>query len=254
MPIPIALLVDDCAPVNPMFFHDPRHTSLFTTEMPFPTRLASWDLASGEDGVTMSWRLLNWNGVGGWRVHRKSSAASPVASDESLTPRPSSRGGPEFLSDFNDITDLGFLLPDAGSSVLFRDPAPGSGVVTYVLELVTEEGPSRFFGPRSVEFAGLPAGRGAVLLSVAPNPFRARTEFVLLIPEAGAAPDPVSLRVFDAAGRTVTSLSWKGLAPGAHRLSWEGRSRSGERLPAGVYFYKLTAGNLSAAGKLLLVR
>jgi hypothetical protein len=238
----------------PMFFHDPRHTSLFTTEMPFPTRLASWDLSSGEEGVTMSWRLVDRNGEGSWRVHRRSGAASVVATDESLASGRYEGKRPEFLSDFTDVTDLGFLSPDAGPSVFFRDPAPGSGVVTYVLEFVAQDGPSRFFGPRSVESPGLPAGRGAMLLSVAPNPFRTRTEFVLLIPEAGAAPDPVSLRVFDAAGRTVSSLSWKGLTAGAHRLRWEGRNGSGERLPAGVYFYKLTAGDLAAAGKLLLVR
>jgi hypothetical protein len=237
----------------PMFLHDPRHTSLFSTEMPFASRLASWDLQWEDGGVNMSWEPLSWDGTGSWRVYRGHGPALPGAMGALPSPGRAVCGRPAFLSSFTDVTELGFLSSDGASVITFRDPAAGVGEISYVLEYVSEDGSSRFFGPRTVKSLGSGAGWGAALLAVAPNPFKAWTEFVLLVPEVGVA-DPVTLRVFDAAGRAVATFSWKDLAPGAHRLRWEGQDRWGKRLPAGVYFYRIEAGRFSATGKMLRLR
>ena len=76
--------------------------------------------------------------------------------------------------------------------------------------------------------------------SIAPNPIRgggaARIEVALSLGE------PVSLVLYDVAGREVETLFSDRHGPGAHLLLWNGTGRDGRRLPDGVYFGRLTAG------------
>lgn len=65
---------------------------------------------------------------------------------------------------------------------------------------------------------------------------------------------PVELNLYDVRGRKVTTL-FRGILPaGNHRLTWKGRTNSGEALPSGLYFARLTAGPYRATRKLLFVR
>ncbi len=80
-----------------------------------------------------------------------------------------------------------------------------------------------------------PAAAPAPRSTAAPNPFTARTTIRYSIPIAG----PIDLAVFDLAGRRLRSLA-SGPAPaGSATASWDGRNERGERVPAGVYFYRL---------------
>jgi len=49
----------------------------------------------------------------------------------------------------------------------------------------------------------------------------------------------VSLRIYDIAGRTVRTLVNGRLDAGAHQRVWDGRGDSGQRVAAGIYFYRL---------------
>ena len=49
---------------------------------------------------------------------------------------------------------------------------------------------------------------------------------------------PVSVRVYDAAGRRVADLAGGSMSAGVHPLSWAGADGSGQRVPAGVYFVR----------------
>jgi hypothetical protein len=51
----------------------------------------------------------------------------------------------------------------------------------------------------------------------------------------------VSLIVFDLNGRRVASLEAGMKTPGEHVVRWNGRDRAGNRVPSGVYFYRLEA-------------
>jgi hypothetical protein len=42
--------------------------------------------------------------------------------------------------------------------------------------------------------------------------------------------------------------------PGFKRVLWDGRSDSGEKLPSGIYFYRLTAGGFSQVKKMMMIR
>ena len=52
-------------------------------------------------------------------------------------------------------------------------------------------------------------------------------------------------RIFDAAGRLVTTLVNEELTAGTHQASWDGKDLSGRAMAAGVYLYRLeTAGQI----------
>ena len=63
-----------------------------------------------------------------------------------------------------------------------------------------------------------------------------------------------SLRLFDAAGRRVRLLFDETIAPGSHQVAWDGRNDSGQEVAAGVYFYRLDAGEFSATRRLVKLR
>jgi hypothetical protein len=61
--------------------------------------------------------------------------------------------------------------------------------------------------------------------------------------------------LFDASGRRVKELlDESDMAPGLHTLNVDGRSERGDRLGAGVYFYRLQATERSVVGRLVFVR
>jgi flagellar hook assembly protein FlgD len=83
----------------------------------------------------------------------------------------------------------------------------------------------------------------------APNPFRPATTIRFDLPRRG----PVSLRVYDVAGRLVRSLvDGSPLEAGRHEAVWDGRNESGRSVGAGLYFYRLQAGSLSETRRMVL--
>jgi hypothetical protein len=95
-----------------------------------------------------------------------------------------------------------------------------------------------------------PAGTGAsswapalALGPSAPNPFGEATWIPFTLERAGA----VTLRVHDAAGRLVRTLMAAERGRGVHRAGWDGRDAAGRRVPAGVYYLRLTGPGATAS-------
>jgi len=90
--------------------------------------------------------------------------------------------------------------------------------------------------------AVLPGGQGSARLTFAggwPNPFvhGGATVLRFALPRAASA----KLEVFDAAGRRVSVLLDKALPAGPGEAVWNGRDTRGNGVPAGMYFYRLSA-------------
>jgi hypothetical protein len=82
-------------------------------------------------------------------------------------------------------------------------------------------------------------------LTIYPNPFTGETTFNISLNE----PSQVNLVVIDRLGKPVATVLDKSLAQGSHNITW-----NAEGMSAGLYFYRLTPGNHSSTGKLVVVR
>jgi hypothetical protein len=91
----------------------------------------------------------------------------------------------------------------------------------------------------------------AVIITAAPNPFRTTTAIGLQMADAAWR---ARVAVVAASGRRVALLHEGPLPAGRIRLTWDGRSSSGERLPAGVYYLEATLPGGSVRGRTVLLR
>jgi hypothetical protein len=82
-----------------------------------------------------------------------------------------------------------------------------------------------------------------------PNPFGETTVIGYRLP----AEERVTLQVYNTLGAPVATLVDGVRGEGLHRVTWDGRDRNGNRLPAGVYFYQLGAGDRQALRRLVLL-
>jgi hypothetical protein len=88
------------------------------------------------------------------------------------------------------------------------------------------------------------------LYNAYPNPFNPSTAIKFQIPEAKF----VQIKIFDIQGRIVNVLMNKNIASGIHSVVWNGKNNVGEHLAAGMYFYKLIAGDFSQTKKMILLK
>jgi hypothetical protein len=91
----------------------------------------------------------------------------------------------------------------------------------------------------------------SVLYQNQPNPFNPTTRIVFDLQRQG----PVSLRIYDVAGRLVRTLLDEVRPAGfAHTVIWDGRNASGVRVPSGVYFYSVLAADFESTRKLVVMK
>jgi hypothetical protein len=83
-----------------------------------------------------------------------------------------------------------------------------------------------------------------------PNPFTTETRISYHINRAGY----VRLSVYSPEGRLVRHIVDGDVAPGSHSATWDGTDSFGNRMPSGVYYYRLAAGEGVVTGKMMLLR
>ena len=93
------------------------------------------------------------------------------------------------------------------------------------------------------------------LLPNYPNPFNPET----WIPYHLSEPANVTLTIYSAEGRLVRTLALGHQPAGIYESKsraayWDGRNNVGERVASGLYFYRLTAGDFAATGKMLILK
>jgi FlgD Ig-like domain len=90
------------------------------------------------------------------------------------------------------------------------------------------------------------------LLGNSPNPFNPETTIRFIVP-AGPRRD-YSVRVYDVAGRLVRELESGKIDAGAHDVRWDGADDHGATVSSGVYLYRVSAGNETQHGKMVLLK
>jgi hypothetical protein len=105
-------------------------------------------------------------------------------------------------------------------------------------------------GATNVEEGNLGEQRLNDRLTNEPNPFAQTTVIRYACPCASK----ISLRVYDMGGRLVRTLHNGERKPGCYTVRWDGKDKTGKKMPSDIYFAKLETGNYKATKKLTLIR
>ncbi len=116
---------------------------------------------------------------------------------------------------------------------------------TYTLALHTAGGDIALAETRVT--GGLPT---ALQLTAAPNPFNPQLTVAFALP----APSPVTVAIYDAAGRLVRTFDLGQRPAGPGQVVWNGRDTSGQACASGVYALRLTAGDRVTSQTVTLVK
>ena len=95
-----------------------------------------------------------------------------------------------------------------------------------------------------------PVPRMTELLRSYPNPFNAST----VIPFRLGAAGRVRIDIYNLLGQRVRRLLDEARAPGLHKVSWSGADDRGSPVSSGVYFLRLTAGEVAETRRCMLIR
>ncbi|MEO0189901.1 MAG: T9SS type A sorting domain-containing protein, partial [candidate division WOR-3 bacterium] len=87
-------------------------------------------------------------------------------------------------------------------------------------------------------------------LQICPNPCR---DHLVIKFEIRHPKSEISLSVYDVSGRVVKQFNHLTIQP-FNQLVWDGRDDLGRKLPAGVYFVRLEAGDYKQVEKAVLLR
>jgi hypothetical protein len=88
------------------------------------------------------------------------------------------------------------------------------------------------------------------LYSNYPNPFNPTTNIRFdLIHNSN-----IELAIYNIRGELVKVIASGNYPAGSHSALWDGRDRNGRIVPSGIYFYKLTAGEISMSRKMTLLK
>ena len=83
-----------------------------------------------------------------------------------------------------------------------------------------------------------------------PNPFNPVTNIKFDLPKAGR----VSVRVYDLGGRLVKTLVDEKMARSTHTVQLDGSDDGGRRVASFTYYYRVTSGNITDTGRMMLVK
>ncbi len=83
-----------------------------------------------------------------------------------------------------------------------------------------------------------------------PNPFNPHTTITFTLPSN----ERVFADVFDLMGRKIKTLLDEEREKGIHSIRWDATNQSGAKVPSGIYFYRVHAGDYSETRKMMLIK
>jgi len=97
--------------------------------------------------------------------------------------------------------------------------------------------------------------RQSLLLQNYPNPFNPETWIPYQLRESAE----VAIRIYDSTGRLVRTLDLGQRSAGfylgrAQAAYWDGHNDAGEKVASGIYFYRLEAGDVNTARKMVIMK
>ncbi|MCP4582086.1 MAG: T9SS type A sorting domain-containing protein [candidate division Zixibacteria bacterium] len=83
-----------------------------------------------------------------------------------------------------------------------------------------------------------------------PNPFNPETNIEFQVPRAGH----VSIDIYNLLGQNVRTLVSEHKLPGFYTAHWNGCNNSGQVVPSGLYFYRISADDFSKTKKMIMLK
>ncbi len=194
--------------------------ALAAIDAPTPVRLLAMQVVWEEGAATLRWILAETEPGARFTVERGAGAETgfhPVS--EALS------GGTEFL---------------------WVDESPDLDEPWYRVLARRTDGSREILGPVRLE---TPSATPR-LWQNSPNPFAASTRLRFLLDRER----DVRIEVLDVTGRRVATLVDGPLGEGSHAVDWDGRDAEGRPAAAGIYFCRLTAGDITLARRMVLKR
>ena len=163
------------------------------------------------------------------------------------------------------ISDMSLIYSDADGElkILIYSFRKGgmieSGETDMVVVPLAGSGSVRLTTAQLAEYFGDPIevtlGNAALPLAFAlhqnhPNPFNAATTISYEIP----SPQHVLLEIFNIIGQRVAVLVDEHQSAGLHSTAWDGTDGGGTPVTSGIFMYRLTAGNVTAEKKMILIK
>ncbi|SVD22074.1 uncharacterized protein METZ01_LOCUS374928, partial [marine metagenome] len=88
------------------------------------------------------------------------------------------------------------------------------------------------------------------LLENYPNPFNLTTTLRFDVPEVSN----ITLTIYNMLGQRVRSFNMQSTPAGYHAVTWDGTNDLGKQVSAGVYLYRIQAGEFTQTKKMLLLK
>ncbi len=198
------------------------------TTITTPVELAGFTATQQERYVTVSWRTVSETNNLGFEVER---CATADAGWSKLA----------FIKGAGTTTTT--------QKYSFRDEPQSSGVIKYRLRQIDTDGTATLSAEVAITIA---APQKFVLHQNYPNPFNPNTWIDFEIPENSG--NNTELSVYDLLGRKVRVLLSGTVAPGYHKIEWDGFDDNNREVASGAYFYMLVTGENKAICKMLKMK
>ena len=214
-----------------------------TNDTALPVVLASFSATFTTEGVTLNWRTESELNNLGFDVYRGKSVDGPFTK---VTPALIKGAGTDSTPHSYKFIDESVGVDNTYYYYLENISFDGTRDRSDIIRVIIDKSGKLNVGLATPEFA---------LLQNFPNPFNPET----WIPFRLGQEADVTIRIFDVKGQNIRTIHLGRLSDGFYATRgkaafWDGKDSFGESVSSGIYFYNLTAGDLSATKKLTVVK
>ncbi|MFI5407243.1 MAG: T9SS type A sorting domain-containing protein, partial [Nitrososphaerales archaeon] len=195
----------------------PVHRRTISLDVLVPVELVSFAAARDNNDVVLSWFTATETNNRGFEVQRKTNGDYEAIA---------------FVEGNGTTTET--------QNYIFRDKDVPSGTYSYRLKQMDYDGSFSYSDAVEIEQPAV-----FYLAQNFPNPFNPTTNIVYSVPVDGN----VTLKVYDVLGNEVSTLVDEFRQAGTFNVSFDGSN-----LSSGVYYYRLTAGEMTTTKKLMLTK
>lgn len=190
------------------------------------------------------YRLWLYDGSSATEIRTSSSSISNPQVSESLVVWAEGSWSDIFVFDGSETTQLTDTFPWSET-----DPQVSGNTIVWIG--APEGGDLEIFTAylTSTGISSTPELPAFNLHGAFPNPFNPSTEIVF----SNRLDETVGIQIYDMRGRLVADLGRREYAPGEHAMTWTGRNERGQKVPSGIYFYRVKTSLDVRAGKVTLV-